>query len=313
MSINRISLYHLETLIWIARLGTFAAAAEQLNTTQPTISARVNELEHRLAAKLFQKNGRSMTLTPAGRELVRDYLPIWEQLQGTLLRSAGLDRMRGIVRIGAGEIAAATCLPPLVADLKQRWPDLTFEIEIELTAQLIQGLLSGRIDLAFAAGFVAHPALKATPIGLAELLWVASPPVAKRIADAGPDETFSLWSLPNHSPIHQFVRNALDWLPVRRRSINLCNNVRTMIDIVAMGDGFALVPKSMVQPQLGKGSLVAVMVQRQVEPIMFHVAARADEGDPVVKEILRYACGISLEPGAPGDASASLQPFGRLS
>src|SRR3546814_14165126 len=54
MSINRIAFYHLETLLWIARLGTFAAAAERLNTTQPAISARVRELENHLGTVLFR-------------------------------------------------------------------------------------------------------------------------------------------------------------------------------------------------------------------------------------------------------------------
>src|SRR3546814_1439625 len=69
MSINRIAFYHLETLLWIARLGTFAAAAERLNTTQPAISARVRELENHLGTVLFRREGRTMTLTPAGRDL----------------------------------------------------------------------------------------------------------------------------------------------------------------------------------------------------------------------------------------------------
>jgi DNA-binding transcriptional LysR family regulator len=294
MSINRISLYHLETLLWIARLGTFAAAAEKLNTTQPAISARVSELEERLGAKLFQRNGRAANLTPAGRQLVREYRPIWEQLQETLLRSAGFDQIRGIVRVCAGEIAAATCLPRFVAETKDRWPDLTFEIEIELTAPMIQALLNGRIDLAFAAGLVAHPALTATPIGAAELLWVASPPVAKQMEEES-DAVFSLWSLPSHSPIYQIMKDALDEIPVKKHVINLCSNVRMIIDIVTIGNGFALIPKSMVRSQLENGSLVQIMAGWQVEPIMFHVVARAAEGDPVVNEIVRYASGITLE------------------
>jgi hypothetical protein len=72
MSINRIAFYHLETLLWIARLGTFAAAAARLNTTQPAISARVRELESHLGTALFRREGRTMALTPAGRELVRE-------------------------------------------------------------------------------------------------------------------------------------------------------------------------------------------------------------------------------------------------
>ncbi|MGR9235114.1 DNA-binding transcriptional LysR family regulator [Rhizobium leguminosarum] len=294
MSINRISLYHLETLIWIGRLGTFAAAAEQLNTTQPTVSARMAELEDRLQAKLFQRNGRLMRLTPAGRELLRDYLPIWEQLQGVLLKSAGFDHVSGIVRVGAGEIAAATCLPDFVASMKRRWRDLSFEIEVQLTAQLIQGLLAGKIDVAFAAGSVAHPALVATPIGAAELVWVASPVVAKKMESADPDVVFSLWSLPSHSPIHHLTKLALHNLSNRQSSISLCNNVRTMIDILTMGDGFALMPKSMIKRELEEMSLVEVLSDRQVEPIMFHVVARAGESDPVVQEILRHACKIVL-------------------
>ena len=63
MSINRVSLYHLETLLWIDRLGTFSAAAERLNTTQPTVSARMRELEQRLGTALFRREGRAMSLT----------------------------------------------------------------------------------------------------------------------------------------------------------------------------------------------------------------------------------------------------------
>ncbi|MGV1791816.1 LysR family transcriptional regulator [Rhizobium sp. A37_96] len=295
MSINRISLYHLETLIWIDRLGTFAAAAEKLNATQPAISARVAELEERLGAKLFQKHGRSANLTPVGRELVREYLPVWEQLQTILLRSSGFEQIRGHVRIGAGEIAAASCLPRFMADMKARWPDLTFDIDIELTAQMIQALLTGKIDLAFAAGPVAHPALKATSIGAAELLWVASPSVAKRMVTDDPSSIHSLWSLPSHSPIYQLMRDALALFPIRHRTVNLCNNVRMIVDIVTMGDGFALVPKSMVRPQLASGALVPVLIDQKVEPIVFHIVTRCGEGSPVINEILRFAGKIDLE------------------
>lgn len=294
MAINRISLYHLETLIWIARLGTFAAAADKLNTTQPGISARISELEERLGAKLFQRNGRAANLTPAGRELVREYQPVWEKLQGILLRTAGFDQIRGIARVGAGEIAAATCLPSFVADMKKRWPELTLEIDIELTANMVQALLGGKIDIAFTAGTVAHPALEATSIGTVDLLWVASPQVVAQIESRQSEPSLSPWSLPGHSPIYQIMKTALENFPVRLGSVNLCNNVRTMIDIVAQGTGFALMPKSMVQPQLNLGTLVAVKNQPPVAPLFFQVVMRAGEGDPIIKEIVDRAKLINI-------------------
>ena len=92
MSINRVSLYHLETLLWIDRLGTFSAAAERLNTTQPTVSARMRELEQRLGTALFRREGRAMSLTAAGRKLVRDCDPLLRDMQVPLLGSGSQSR-----------------------------------------------------------------------------------------------------------------------------------------------------------------------------------------------------------------------------
>src|SRR3546814_16536090 len=89
MSINRVSLYHLETLLWIDRLGTFSAAAERLNTTQPTVSARMRELEQRLGTALFRRDGRALSLTAAGRTLVRGCDPLLRSMQTALLRLGG--------------------------------------------------------------------------------------------------------------------------------------------------------------------------------------------------------------------------------
>jgi DNA-binding transcriptional LysR family regulator len=99
---KRIAIYHLETLLWIARLGTFRAAAERLNTTQPAISARVRELEDQLGIAIFQREGRRMVLTARGRELVRDCEPLWAGFERALLKASDFAGASGVVRIGAG-------------------------------------------------------------------------------------------------------------------------------------------------------------------------------------------------------------------
>ena len=57
---------NLEVAVWIARLGSFTAAAERMHTTQPAVSARVKELEGTLGQKLFVRQGRGVELR--GRE-----------------------------------------------------------------------------------------------------------------------------------------------------------------------------------------------------------------------------------------------------
>src|SRR3546814_11841013 len=76
-------------------------------------------------------------------------------MQYALLGSGGYGEASGVVRIGAGEIAAPSCLPAFVAGLKADMPHVGLETEIDLTTNLIQQFVTGRTDMAFAAGPIA--------------------------------------------------------------------------------------------------------------------------------------------------------------
>lgn len=295
MPINRISLYHLETLLWIARLGTFGAAAERLNTTQPAISARIRELEGHLGIRLFRKEGRTMTLTPAGRQLVRDSEPLWARFQSVLLGCGDITEASGILRIGAGEIAAASCLPAFAAALNADLPNVSLELEIALTADLIQQLLTGRTDIAFAAGRIAHPALRTAPIGTVDLLWLASPHILSMIEETERTEPVSIWSLSSHSPLYHIMKDAIATSAMPGRSVNLCNNVRLMIDIVMAGGGIGIFPHPMVRQQMADGDLIPIPGMVAISPVEFQVAIRAAELDPLVLAIFDRAGQLNLK------------------
>ncbi len=68
---RKFSLAQLEAFLWICRLGTFHAAAERLNLTQPTVSLRIRELESALGARLFERRGNGMRLSAEGTILLR--------------------------------------------------------------------------------------------------------------------------------------------------------------------------------------------------------------------------------------------------
>ena len=292
MSINRISLYHLETLQLIDRLGTFSAAAERLNTTQPAVSARMRELEQRLGTVLFRRDGRTMSLTAAGRKLVRDCDPLLRDMQVALLGSGGYGEASGVVRIGAGEIAAASCVPAFVAGLKADMPNVGLEIEIDLTANLIQQLLTGRTDIAFAAGPIAHPALKTSPIGEVGLVWLASPAIASAFA-AG-EAALPVWSLASHSPIHGRMREAIEASRIAQKSLNLCNNARTMIDIAKAGGGIGIFPQPMVSNEVTSGALVEIEAMPTLTPVEFRVAMRVADTEPVLAQIFERAARLKI-------------------
>lgn len=291
---KRIALFHLETLVWIDRLGTFAGAAQRLNTTQPAISARVREIEEQLGVPLFQRDGRRMVLTARGRRLVEIAEPLRQGLEQALLEASDFAGATGSVRIGSGEIAAASCLPGFIAAIERDRPGVTLEIELDLTARLLQQLLAGTRDIVFLAGPVASPGIRTAPIGAVDLVWAASPAV---VAAGGFARPLPVWSLPDHSPLHAVTLEAFAPGGVRPRSLNTCNNVRTLIEIVACGQGAAVLPEIMVREELGAGTLVEVR-KRPERRIHFEAAIRSREGEAVVLDLFERAARLSID-GAP--------------
>ncbi|HKR92280.1 LysR family transcriptional regulator [Novosphingobium sp.] len=288
---KRIALFHLETLMWIDRLGTFAAAAQRLNTTQPTISARVREIEEQLGTTLFQREGRRMVLTARGRRLVQASEPLCRGLEQVLLEASDYAGATGAVRIGSGEIAAASCLPAFIQAIERERPGVTMEIGLDLTARLLQQLLAGTRDIVFLAGPVASPGMRTAPIGSVELVWAAGAAVAQ---DGGFARPLPVWSLPDHSPLHGVTLATLDAHGLAPRVLHTCDNVRTLIEIVAQGAGAAVLPETMVREHLASGALHEVL-PRPSHAVHFEVAIRTRERDPVILDLFARAGRLEID------------------
>lgn len=288
---KRLAIYHIETLLWIARLGTYRAAADRLNTTQPAISARVREIEEQLGVALFRREGRNMVLTARGRALVADFEPLWAGFERALFRASDFGGATGIVRIGTGEIAAATCLPAFVSAVERDLPGVTLEIELDLTARMLQQLLAGTSDLVFLAGPVASPGVRTVALGAVGLVWVAS---AATAAAGGFDRPLPVWSIPEHSPIHGAMRESLAQHGIVPPVIRTCNNVRALVDIVRAGQGAALLPETMIRAQLAEGTLVPVLPP-PARQIRFEAAIRSAERDPLILELFRRVEGLRID------------------
>jgi len=291
---KHLSLQQLETLRWIAKLGTFSAAADRLNTTQPAISNRIRDLERRLGMKLFEKQGRLATLTPAGRSIVTSLDRVFADLERSIYDVVGGGNLAGTVRIGAGEIAAANCLPAYCAQINRDMPDVSLEIDVALSAELLNGVLTARTDMVFLAGPVTHPALEIAGIGLADLLWVGSPAVVSAIREPARLEATTIWSLPKESPIHQAMIDNLAGQAMRARRLSVCSNVRLMIDIILQGGGLGLLPRSMLEQELASGLLVPAFPDGFCPPIPFYAAIRKNERDPLILNLFERAASLSI-------------------
>ena len=140
---------NLETFLEVARLASFRAASLRLNATQPAISQRVAQLESQLGVRLFVRESRRVTPTPKGRELML-YAEKLLALRAEMVAAVGDPAtLVGVLRIGVAETIVHTWLPRLIERVSRDYPRLTIEIEVDISPNMRERLISREIDLAF--------------------------------------------------------------------------------------------------------------------------------------------------------------------
>src|ERR1700722_16133304 len=150
----------IETFMWVVTLGSFRGAAQKLNTTQPAISQRIAQLEREVGVRLLQRDRRMVLPTPSGRQMML-YAEKLIGLRTEMMAEVG-DRsaMRGALRLGVAETIVHTWLPRLVKSVNTDYPNLSLEIEVDITPNLSARLFAQEIELAFVLGPLSGPSVR---------------------------------------------------------------------------------------------------------------------------------------------------------
>ncbi len=179
------TLEQLRIFIAVAEREHVTAAARALNVTQSAASAAIAALEERHAVKLFDRVGRGIVLTEAGRLFLAE-------ARGVLARAAAAETVleelsglrRGRLRLVASQTTAAYWLPPILAEFQARHPALTVELAIGNTDQAAARVLEGEADLGVVEGRVDDAALAHWPVGEDRLVLVSAEPFGDAAIDA---------------------------------------------------------------------------------------------------------------------------------
>jgi DNA-binding transcriptional LysR family regulator len=175
---------HLRIFVTVYKARSFTKAAEQLYTSQPTVSEHIQNLEARLNCKLFDRLGRSILPTAEAEILYPRALAILEDLQ--MLESeiaASRDRVSGELIIGASTIPGAYILPGLAASFKKEYPEISFEIRINDSAKIVEAVAGNELLLGVVGAKITTAKLQYQPFAEDELILAAaaSNPVAGQI------------------------------------------------------------------------------------------------------------------------------------
>jgi len=145
---NRINSDLLRTFVEVARVEHLGRAAEGLQSDQSTVSRKIARLEHEVGVPLFERVGRSIRLTRAGRRFVPRAEGILAELTDAVAEVAGtVSAESGEVHIGFLHTVGARWLPQRLARFLGEHPGVRFSLEEGTAGEVVAGVLDGRFDL----------------------------------------------------------------------------------------------------------------------------------------------------------------------
>lgn len=192
------TLEQLRIFVAVAERQHVTQAAQEINITQSAASSAIAALEERYAVKLFDRVGRRIELTDAGRIFLVEARSVLAQAataEKALADLAGL--RRGSLSVYASQTIVNYWLPPFLARFHQRYPDIHLKLKSGNTQQVAAATREGAADLGFVEGIVDDPNLSIESIAGDQPIIVVSPthPLAKKPKLEPDDLLLTKWVL----------------------------------------------------------------------------------------------------------------------
>ncbi|WP_342622926.1 putrescine utilization regulator PtrR [Pseudomonas alkylphenolica] len=164
----------------VAEEGSITRAAERLHRVPSNLSTRLRQLEEQLGVELFRRERQRLQLSPAGKVLL-DYAGRMLALRDEAFAAVQGGQPAGDFALGTMYSTAAIHLPALLARYHKAYPAVNLQVQAAPSGELLEGLLSGRLDAALVDGPLALAGLDGVPLC---------------------DETLVLITEPDHPPVH---------------------------------------------------------------------------------------------------------------
>lgn len=300
MKIAGLNLDHLRVLLDVMELGSFSLAAERHGLSQPAVSQQVRQLERRYGLRLIERMGRKASATAAGQELALHLRRILDAAQEAELAMQSLAAgVSGRVRLGTGATACTYLLPPLLARLRQRFPELDVVVSVGNTADLLRDIEDNRLDVGLLTMPMRGRMIEATPILEDEFVAIfpaaAPAPPARVTPQVLADRQVVLFE-----PGAQTRSLVDDWFEAAgltlRPTMEL-GSTEAMKEIVGAGLGCAVLPRLAVT---GAGARPG-LVTRSLTPRLGRKLAVVTRRDKPVGRGLRQVLDALLALKLPGD------------
>lgn len=295
------NLKYLNTFITVVTEGSFSKAAAKLNYTQSTITFQIRKLEEELGTVLFEKIGRKMVLTKAGKQLIPYVDDVMDSV--SRLRDFSGDRLdyEEDIHVGIAETMLCYRMAPVLEKFSGAAPKASLSVRSMVCYDIRDALINGTLDIGvfydYVGGF--RGSLVTKPIMDCPLAIVASPSVRNEMHDlTSAHQEVSVPFITNE-PNCVFRQIFEDYL--RRKSIEIDRttevwSVPTIKTLLLGGAGFSYLPKFTVKNELDSGSLVTVPSDLDGVSITAVYAYHKNKWiSPIMEKFTELCCEISEE------------------
>lgn len=262
-------LAQLEAFIQVAHHRSFSRAAEALFLTQPSVTARIQSLEREIGERLFERTGRSVTLTDAGRAFMPHAQRALTAVQeGTDAIEAVRHGEVGTIRIGASTSIATYVLPRILRKFREARPRVHIHLSTGQTEDIIDALLAGESHVAVTR-LAQHPEIQTLHLYNDDLALVVPPdhPFAQKghvsIAEAG-RQPFLFFE--RGSSYHSLVYSMFLRAGVVPESVMELDDMESTKHMVEAGLGVAILPVVSFQRERDRGTLASVEIREMQQP-----------------------------------------------
>ncbi|CAD5109739.1 LysR family transcriptional regulator [Zestomonas carbonaria] len=263
----------LNAFIAIAETGSFSEAAERLHLTQPAVSKRIAGLEQQLKVRLFDRLGREVSLTEAGRALLPRAYQILNVLDDTRRALTNLSgEVSGRLTLATSHHIGLHRLPPLLRAFTRAHPQVALDIQFLDSEVAYEEILHGRAELAvITLAPETHPPVQAVPVWDDPLDFVAAPehPLARGNAISLADVARHPAVFPGDNTFtHHIVRRLFEAEGLTPNIAMSTNYLETIKMMVSIGLAWSVLPRTMLDDQVVRLPLPGLQLSRQLGYIL---------------------------------------------
>ncbi|MCT6923739.1 MULTISPECIES: LysR family transcriptional regulator [Bacillales] len=254
----------LHTFIKLCEIKNFTKTADALCMSQPTVSLHIKNLEREFQTQLFQRSPKLLCITPTGEillERARQMVQLYEQTSQELLDYH--HTVQGHLKIGASFTIGEYILPPLLVKLKEQYPELSFQIIIGNTEEIVQCAKLFQVDIGLVEGKTNEKEIIVEPFKDDELVIVSAachPLAAKKNVSIADLQNEDWITREIGSGTGEYLKQFLQANELKVKTLMSISSIQGIKETVMNNLGLSMLSKSVIERDLKTGEMHVIQL-----------------------------------------------------